>query len=110
MNNGLTQHQKIVGVFCSRPAGHILYAKDFQDFKLGDFFVGYEATARLSEVDGLNPGMFERVKSGRFIGRRMRWEAIAEWYPRLTPELKLMFKRANKTPSDPQQLFEGLAQ
>lgn len=94
----MTQHQKIIKLFCMKPEGTILFAKDFQQPGLGELFVGYEATARLSEVDLDNPGLFERVKQDRFIGRRLRWEAYAEWFPRLPKDLQEVVKQYKPVP------------
>ena len=50
-------------------------AKDFQD---GEFFVGYEATARMSELSKKYPNLLIVVKSGRFRTLSLNLENIKE--------------------------------
>lgn len=46
-------------------------AKDFQS---GRYFVGYEATARMSELANRYPGLFIVGKDGRFRTLSINWE------------------------------------
>ena len=50
-------------------------AKDFQD---GEFFVGYEATARMSELSKKYPNLLIVGKSGRFRTLSLNLENIKE--------------------------------
>jgi len=77
---GLTQQQKIVAEMCSNPDKQWWLPKDFMQG--GQFFVGYEASARLSELQSENPDMFESQRNGRFIERRIVFENIDEWLPK----------------------------
>ena len=64
------------------------YAKDFMQPDLGECFVGYEATARLSELAQEYPLMIESQKDGRFMKRRFRFEAVHEFYDDLPDRMK----------------------
>lgn len=75
--SGLTQQQKIVAQMCSTPDKMWWLPQDFMQG--GQFFVGYEASARLSELQSENPDMFESQRNGRFIERRIKFETIDEW-------------------------------
>jgi len=77
---GLTQQQKIVAEMCSNPDKKWWLPQDFMQG--GQFFVGYEASARLSELQSENPDMFESQRNGRFIERRIVFENIDEWLPK----------------------------
>lgn len=89
---GLTQHQKIVAQMCKHPDKKWWLASDFMKSDLGELFVGYEATARLAELVGENPDMFETERQGRFRAVRMRFETGKEWYEKVNPKLQRMIK------------------
>ena len=62
--NGLTQCQFILKtMYENRNAKKVWYAKDFQH---GKYFVGYEATARMSDLLRMYPQIFIVGKDGRF--------------------------------------------
>ena len=46
-------------------------AKDFQS---GKYFVGYEASARMSDLIRMHPDLFIIGKDGRFRTLRINWE------------------------------------
>ena len=61
---GLTQCQKILNMmYENRNEKKVWYAKDFQR---GKYFVGYEATARMSDLLRMYPQIFKIGKDGRF--------------------------------------------
>ena len=61
---GLTQCQKILNMmYENRNEKKVWYAKDFQR---GKYFVGYEATARMSDLLRMYPQIFKVGKDGRF--------------------------------------------
>lgn len=63
-NVGLTQRQKMLTImYENRDKKRVLYAKDFQS---GKYFVGYEATARMSDLLRMYPEIFIVGKDGRF--------------------------------------------
>lgn len=45
------------------------------DFQSGEYFVGYEASARMSELQKLHPNVFVIGKAGRFRTLKINWEA-----------------------------------
>lgn len=61
---GLTQCQKILNMmYENRSEKKVWYAKDFQR---GKYFVGYEATARMSDLIRMYPQIFKVGKDGRY--------------------------------------------
>lgn len=84
----LTQHQKIVATMCKNSQKEWWLPQDFM--QPGEFFVGYEASARLSELQSENPEMFESVRSGKYMKRRICFETGKEWYSDVSADLKLM--------------------
>lgn len=68
-------------------------AKDFQHPNT-PHFVGYEATARMSEVMNNYPQLVERGRDGRFRTLRIKWEAVSEWIDTLPKSIKI--KRGEK--------------
>ena len=91
----LTQQQMIVATMCQNQNKDWWLPSDFM--KGGEFFVGYEASARLSELQTDNPTMFESKRCGRFIQRRIKFETGREWYPFISTDLRLMVKMYYKT-------------
>ena len=62
--NGLTQCQFILKtMYENKDNKKVWYAKDFQH---GKYFVGYEATARMSDLLRMYPQIFIVGKDGRF--------------------------------------------
>lgn len=47
---------------------------DARDFQNGDYFVGYEATARISDLTRMYPSLFTLGKDGRFRTISINWE------------------------------------
>lgn len=92
----LTQHQKIVATMCKNHDKKWWLASDFMKPDMGELFVGYEATARLAELVGENPGMFDTERQGRFRAVRVKFETGKEWYSSISPKLQLMVKRYYK--------------
>lgn len=76
-----TQHEKIMFHMAKHPEVKWWYAKDFMQPNLGDFFVGYEATARMSELVQDYPDMFEVRKDGRFRTVRFKFEDKEKFLP-----------------------------
>ena len=74
----LTQHQKIVATMCKNSQKEWWLPQDFM--QPGDFFVGYEASARLSELQSEYPQMFESVRAGKYMKRRIKFEEGKQWY------------------------------
>lgn len=92
-STALTQHQKIVAQMCKHHTKEWWLASDFMKPEMGELFVGYEATARIAELIGDHPEMFETKRDGRFRAFRMKFETGKEWYKTLPPKLQIMVKR-----------------
>ena len=69
------------------------YPPDFMKESLGDYFVGYEASARLSELASKYPDMIESEKRGKYVYRRIKWETYDEWIHKLPNNLRSIVSR-----------------
>jgi len=74
------------------------YPYDFADVSR----VGYEASARFSELGRDYPDMIESMRDGKYIKRRIRWETIADWFPILDDDMKRILREHNP-PAKPRQ-------
>lgn len=75
----MTQQEKIIKIMEREPE-RWWFAKDFMQPGLGDYFVGYEATARLSEL--ANKGLVETKRVGRFRAVRLKRNEPEEQQPK----------------------------
>ena len=66
----MTQYDVILGAMINNPQKEIWTAKDFQN---GKYFVGYEASARMSELAKMIPEIFIVGKDGRFRTLTIDW-------------------------------------
>ena len=71
----MTQVEKILKAMLDNPEHKVWYAKDFQS---GKYFVGYEATARMSDVIRLYPDLVIVGKDGRFRTLEIDWKKEKE--------------------------------
>lgn len=76
---GLTQQQKIVAFMCQHPDTKWWLPTAFMRPAAAEFFVGYEASARFSELASDYPDMFESRRNGKYIERRIKFETMPEW-------------------------------
>lgn len=96
----LTQEQKIITTMLRRSSDQQwFYPPDFMSPGLGDLFVGYEASARLSGLASRYPKLFETRQRGKYKERRLRLEAMHEWYERLPFDLSTLFRQRGIIPS-----------
>lgn len=66
-----TQCETIVKIMLENPSKEWWSAKDFQS---GKYFIGYEATARMSDLIRLYPTLFNIAKDGRFRIISINWD------------------------------------
>lgn len=66
----MTQCEKILKAMIDNPNKTMWYAKDFQQ---GEFFIGYEASARMSEVQQIYKDIVISGKDGRFRTLSIDW-------------------------------------
>lgn len=66
-----TQCETIVKIMLENPSKEWWSAKDFQN---GKYFIGYEATARMSDLIRLYPTLFNIAKDGRFRIISINWK------------------------------------
>lgn len=86
----MKQQEKIFALMCyNRAKKQWWYPPDFMRDNLGDFFVGYEASARLSELASKYPDMVETKKGqGKYAYCRIRWESRHQWIDSLPNNLR----------------------
>ena len=68
----MTQCEVILKAMLENKDKEIWTASDFQS---GKYFVGYEATARMSDLKRLHPKVFTVGKLHRFRTLKINWEA-----------------------------------
>ena len=68
----MTQCEVILKAMLENKNKEIWTASDFQS---GKYFVGYEATARMSDLKRLHPNVFIVGKVDRFRTLKINWEA-----------------------------------
>lgn len=71
----MTQCDIILNAMLQNPQVEWWYAKDFQG---GEHFVGYEATARMSDLLNLYPALFRTAKDGRFRVIGIDWSNVQD--------------------------------
>ncbi len=96
-NRKLTSHMKIVAIMANNRDQTWFFAKDIINKGEGDYYVGYEATARMSELVRKFPDMFESVGEGKFIKRRVRWETMEQWFNQLPTEYRHIIHKTGRT-------------
>lgn len=67
----LSQHEIIIKAMLEHPEKENWKATDFQS---GEYFVGYEASARMSEIIYLYHGLVNVGKDGRFRTLSINWK------------------------------------
>lgn len=77
----MTQHQKIVFRMLHGRKDRWWLPQDFM--QSGEYFVGYEASARLSELAAEYPEMIETRQEGKQFARRIKTENVDVWLPQL---------------------------
>lgn len=74
----LTQCDVILKAMLENKGKKVWTAKDFQS---GKYFVGYEASARMSDLVRLHPDIFIIGKDGRFRTLEINWEKdLSEYF------------------------------
>lgn len=73
--NKRTQCETIIQAMLDHPEKEWWYASDFQK---APYFVGYEASARMSDIVREYPSLVDVDKDGRFRILRIRWENVEE--------------------------------
>ncbi len=81
----MTQYQKIIFKMLHGPKDKWWLPHEFMR---GDYFVGYEASARLSELAADYPEMIETKQDGKYKARRIKTDAVDFWLPQLPRDLR----------------------
>jgi hypothetical protein len=74
----MKQTEKIIKWILKIPDRVWWYAYDFMDNDMGDYFVGYEASARITDVLNEFPFAFEVGKDGKYRTIRFKFECLNE--------------------------------
>ena len=82
----LTQCEKILKAMLENPDKERWYASDFQG---GKYFVGYEASARMSDLLRLYPFLFNIEQDGRFRTMGINWKNNKKVIKALKKELEI---------------------
>lgn len=97
MNKKLTSHQKIVAIMANNRDKDWFYPKDIINIGEGAYYVGYEATARMSELAKKFPDMIETMSDGKYKKRRIRWETMSEWFEDLPTMYRHIIHKTGRT-------------
>lgn len=89
-----SQQQKILNLMVRNKDHEWWLPSDFMKPELGDLFVGYEASARLSELAKEYPEAIETRPMGKYKQRRLRLEDIDNWLPLLPKDLRYVIHRS----------------
>lgn len=90
----MKQIEKIFMLMCfNRNNQKWWYPPMFMKPELGQLLVGYEASARLSDLAREYPTMIESRKRGKYKWRRIGWEDIDQWLPTLPENMQDIEKR-----------------
>lgn len=71
----MKQVNRVMKAMLDNPNKKIWYAKDFQ---YGENFIGYEASARMSDVSRMYPDVVKVGKDGRFRTLEIDWSKEKE--------------------------------
>lgn len=94
----LTQQERIVAIMCMNKQQKWWKPQDIMKTGQGELFVGYEASARLSELASDYPEMVESKREGKFYLRRMRFETGREWFPGIPKNFQNIIRRYYRKP------------
>lgn len=94
----LTQHQKILITMARGEPSKFWRASDFMAQGMGELFVGYEASARLSDLNRNYPGIFEIKNDGKYRTCRLRREDVNSWWSSLPKYLQETMTREHVIP------------
>ena len=86
----MSQYEKIIKRMIRDTQKWWLPQDFMQEHPTHPLFVGYEASARLSELAKLYPEMIESEKQGKYLARRFNPTGVKQCYERLSIELKVL--------------------
>jgi len=99
MNKKLNNHEKIVAIMANNRDREWWFVKDIINAGEGtdNWYVGYEASARMAELAKKFPDMFETRDDGKYKKRRVRWEAMSEWFEELPTSYRHIIHKTGAT-------------
>ena len=92
----LTQQQRIIAIMCINKQQRWWKPQDIMKAGSGDLFVGYEASARLSELASEYPAMIESKREGKYHLRRMRFETGRDWFKDMPKNIQVVIRQYYK--------------
>lgn len=98
-NKKLNNHEKIVAIMANNRDREWWFVKDIINAGEGtdNWYVGYEASARMAELAKKFPDMFETRDDGKYKKRRVRWEAMSEWFEELPTSYRHIIHKTGAT-------------
>ena len=98
-NKKLNNHEKIVAIMANNRDREWWFVKDIINAGEGtdNWYVGYEASARMAELAKKFPDMFETRDDGKYKKRRVRWEAMSEWFEELPVSYRHIIHKTGAT-------------
>lgn len=94
----MTQQEKLVAIMCKYKEKEWWKPQDIMNVEDQSLFVGYEASARLSELASDYPQMIATKKEGRFYLRKMRLETGKEWFSTVPKNLQGIIRKYYRRP------------
>lgn len=95
----LSSHEKIVAIMANNKDKKWWYVHEI--INAGNatdvWFIGYEGSARMAELNKKFPDMFETLDDGKFKKRRIRWEAMPEWFNDLPTSYRHIIHKTGRT-------------
>jgi hypothetical protein len=94
----MTQHEKLIVSMAKDNTGRWFYPYDFMGGNTTDLFVGYEASARLSELAKLYPLMIETKTDGKYKVRRIDFTKMYQWQDSVPKDVKRLIDEYHTPP------------
>lgn len=108
--NQMSQYQKILYRMAKRPNKEWWLPQDFITDDNGFVYVGYEASARLSELAKRYPEMIASQPQGKYLARKIQFDDLVNWLHILPKEYRQVFhitghtKELRLNPDEPKPL------
>lgn len=88
----MTQQEKIFTLIIANQSKEWWVASDFMDKGLGELFVGYEASPRMSEIVRDYPFAFDVRRNGKFREIKFNFENTREIYQKMPKNLQRIIR------------------
>lgn len=96
----MTQHEKIIErMVVLRAIKEWFVPMDFMPVNMGPDFVGYESSARLSEIAKWYPEMIDSRRVGKFKERRIAYERLLLFWYKIPTNIQMIFEKYEISPA-----------